>query len=259
MSPRKIHIRRLSHMRYGHADMQRIDTFLKDFGMTEVKRTSNPERIYYRGYGPDQYVYVAEKSVTPIFLGGCFLVESMLDLKYAATLPCARNSITELTDAPGRGHAVTLVDPDGIPVNLIYGQEERERDEAPIKVSYNTEQEKERVGDFLRFTEAPAKVHKLRHFGLCVSNFKKTYDFYTTLFNFTPSDVLYVDELNGKKDVAAFLHLDRGDEYVDHHCFFFSQIPDPAHVHHCSFEVHDMDTQFLGHQWLEKRHYQMSG
>jgi len=35
----------------------------------------------------------------------------------------------------------------------------------------------------------PAPVHKLGHFGLCVTDFAKTYEFYTTRFNFFPSDV----------------------------------------------------------------------
>jgi hypothetical protein len=28
-----------------------------------------------------------------------------------------------------------------------------------------------------------------------------------------------------------------------------------THVHHCSFEVHDFDTQKLGHQWLANKNY----
>jgi hypothetical protein len=28
-----------------------------------------------------------------------------------------------------------------------------------------------------------------------------------------------------------------------------------SHVHHCSFEVHDFDTQKLGHQWLAAKKY----
>ena len=27
---------------------------------------------------------------------------------------------------------------------------------------------------------------------------------------------------------------------------------EPSHIHHSSFEVHDMDTQLLGHDWLRK-------
>jgi hypothetical protein len=51
------------------------------------------------------------------------------------------------------------------------------------------------------------------------------------------------------------MHLDRGDTCTDHHSFFLSANPMSAHVHHCSFEVHDFDTQHLGHQWLAKQGY----
>jgi len=36
---------------------------------------------------------------------------------------------------------------------------------------------------------APAPIHKLGHFGMCVTDYSSAYDFYTTRFNFFPSDV----------------------------------------------------------------------
>ena len=47
--------------------------------------------------------------------------------------------------------------------------------------------------------------------------------------------------------MGFFGHIDRGDEYVDHHSFFMTK-NHVSHVHHASFEVHDFDTQLLGHQ-----------
>lgn len=35
----------------------------------------------------------------------------------------------------------------------------------------------------------PAPVHKLGHFGMCVTDFTRSLEFYTTHFNFKPSDV----------------------------------------------------------------------
>ena len=46
--------------------------------MQICKRTDN--QIWYRGYGPDQYVYYAQKGEKK-FLGGTFEVESMEDLQ----------------------------------------------------------------------------------------------------------------------------------------------------------------------------------
>lgn len=40
-----------------------------------------------------------------------------------------------------------------------------------------------------RLEKRPAPVHKLGHFGMCVTDFAKSYEFYTTYFNFYPSEV----------------------------------------------------------------------
>jgi len=93
---------------------------------------------------------------------------------------------------------------------------------------------------------------------LCVQKFEEQLAWYTKHFNLIPTDFLYVpspDSADTRKNVAMFAHVDRGADYVDHHTFFMSTNP-TSHVHHCSFEVHDFDTQQLGHQWLAKGGYQ---
>lgn len=80
-------------------------------------------------------------------------------------------------------------------------------------------------------------------------------EFYTKNFNIAPTDFLYVDKDGGeRKNVALFAHIDLGQDLVDHHTFFIST-NETTHVHHCSFEVHDFDTQNLGHQWLAQKGY----
>lgn len=87
---------------------------------------------------------------------------------------------------------------------------------------------------------------------MCVTNFAKTLNFWTDHFNLKPTDLLHNAE---GRDITTFMHLDRGQELVDHHCFFFFEGP-KMHVHHSSFEVFDFDTQVLGHDWLIKRGYE---
>lgn len=65
---------------------------------------------------------------------------------------------------------------------------------------------------------------------------------------------LYVENDGKQIEVSFFGHIDRGSSYVDHHTFFMSSNP-RSHVHHCSFEVHDMDTQALGNKWLMSKGY----
>jgi len=177
---------------------------------------------------------------------------------------------------------VTVADPEGFPVNLMYGQKLAERGPVPEILTTNYEFEKPRVARFQRFKPGPAAVHKVRyfhgpfaggckssprtnnlrmqlgHYGLCVQQYETQLKWYTSTFNLAPTDFLYInpDPTNPaiRKDVATFLHIDLGQDYTDHHTFFMSQNP-TAHVHHCSFEVHDFDAQNLGHEWLANKGY----
>lgn len=91
-----------------------------------------------------------------------------------------------------------------------------------------------------------------------MKDFDKQAQWYTSTFNLAPTDFLYIpDGAGGKRNVALFAHIDRGQDLVDHHTFFMSAaVPGgKSHVHHCSFEVHDFDTQQLGHAWLAQKGY----
>lgn len=114
---------------------------------------------------------------------------------------------------------------------------------------------------------------QLGHYGLCVTDFSKQLDWYTRNFNLVPTDFLFVPDAGaaprngasngaqkslpppGTRAVATFCHVDRGQTPVDHHSFFMTANATP-HVHHCSFEIHDVDTQYLGHTWLAQKGYE---
>jgi hypothetical protein len=55
---------------------------------------------------------------------------------------------------------------------------------------------------------------------MVVKNYQDTEKFYLGNFNFAISDKLY-DEEENNRTVAAFVQLDRGKEYMDHHSIFF--------------------------------------
>ncbi|KIM93342.1 hypothetical protein OIDMADRAFT_46287 [Oidiodendron maius Zn] len=251
-SGRQIKLVRIAHVYYAHKNIEKARRFLEDFGFQEIKRVG--KCTYYRGTGSEPFVYCARESDDNEFGGAAFVVESMEDLEYAArTLPNA-TKIQELSEAPGGGSCVTFLDPvDGFPFHLVYGQISSENVAVHSELKFNYPVEKHRAGNkFQRFQKAPSPVHKLGHFGMCVTNFSKTYEFYTTRFNFTPSDLVHN---KAGQNITTFLHLERGSELVDHHCFFFFEGPKP-HVHHSSFETHDFDTQVLGHDWLRHQGYE---
>ncbi|KAF4464554.1 23-dihydroxybiphenyl-12-dioxygenase [Fusarium albosuccineum] len=214
---RRIKLVRIAHVYYTHRNISAARSFLADFGFEIAHQSQN--ETYYRGTGAEPFVYCASEGTEDSFGGAAFVVESMDDLNYAAqSLPHA-TEVHEMKDVPEGGFQVTFKDPiDGFPFHLVYGQ-------TPI--------------DGLEKD-------------LSERDFNFAYEFYTSRFNFTASDLIYNDD---GKNITTFLHLDRDKELVDHHCFFFFEGP-VSHVHHSSFETHDFDTQLLGHDWLREKGYE---
>jgi hypothetical protein len=80
----------------------------------------------------------------------------------ATQLPTA-GKLEDLTGAPGGGYMVTLTDPEGFPMNLLFGQTPTTPGPYPEKLELNYETEKPRVRRFLRFQPGPAAVHKVSY------------------------------------------------------------------------------------------------
>lgn len=100
-------------------------------------------------------------------------------------------------------------------------------------------------------------VYKLGHYGFSTAHFDEDVAYYTSNFNFVPSDILYEVQQGHEVDVLTFMHLDRGQSYSDHHTLFLFRQPSDvgasnkqAQIHHSSFEVENFDSQLLGHSFL---------
>ena len=78
----------------------------------------------------------------------------------ASKLPTA-GKIKEMKDAPGGGYLLTLTDPEGFPINLMYNQTPAPEGQMPEVLETNYEVEKPRVAKFQRFKPGPAAVHKV--------------------------------------------------------------------------------------------------
>jgi hypothetical protein len=164
----------------------------------------------YHVQSPDSYRH---------FVGGGWVTQSHDDLELASQFEGA-SSIQQST-APGGGYFVDLKDPNGTNIRLVHGIEYRKTEEQqcelPKPVIFNSWVDKPRKGQFQRFETGPSKVHKLGHYGMTVdkSKFATTLGWYIDHFNFAPSDSLY--DVQSGMDMMTFLHLDKGEEFVDHH------------------------------------------
>lgn len=240
---------------YHHADLDKAKEFFLDFGMSIVEERN--DEIFFAGYGAEPFLYVARRSDGQSKFGGAaYEVESRKELERASKLPFA--TAIEKLDTPGGGELVTLTDPVGHKVLLVFGQTKKEVELPDLeKLTVNYEDEKPRKGRFQRFTRGPALVHRWGHYGVTypAGKYQEMFDWYTKYLALTPSDIVY----KGEKPITCFFHIDRGLEFTDHHAFFFKMAKpsDEPSVAHAAFEVHDFDVQQLGHQYLTQRGYEL--
>ncbi|KAJ5312161.1 hypothetical protein PENANT_c011G02826 [Penicillium antarcticum] len=259
-NPCKVQLSRISHVYFEHYDLEAFERFAKDFGFVEAERKE--KTVYFRGYGRDPYIYVASQSSTrgSRFMGAAFVAKDEENFNKAAKIPGA--TCKTLDDAPGGGAMITFARSNGTHFHIVHGQTERELKENDMPTAthdsqgpFNTPFEKPRKGQFQRYHDGPALVHKLGHYGYVCKEFETELEFYTSNFNFVHSDILNLPQFP-QVDVMTFMHLDLGEKYSDHHSFFLqraSPMVRETYVHHTSFEVADFDTQLMGHHYLAKK------
>lgn len=252
----RVRLLKTAFVEYYHEDLAAVKKFLLDFGLT-IALESPGKEIFFQGYGTEPYVYVARQAEGKSQFGGAaYVVDSRKELEKAQQQFGA--TAIRTIDAPGGGEMVTLTDPMGNAVHLVCGWEEREEQSMKFeKLTVNYEDQKPRKGRFQRFEAGPAPVHRWGHYGITYPEgmYATVYDWYTTTMALAPSDFVH---RNGEI-MTCFLHIDRGQEYTDHHAFFLKPAKpgQPTNVAHAAFEVHDFDIQQLGHNFLHAQGYKI--
>jgi hypothetical protein len=191
---------------YEHVDLARAEQFLLDFGLSVASRSDDGKEIFFKGYGRDPYIYVARQATgpKPTFGGAAYLVESREELEKATQIHGA-SAISPLS-GPGGGEQVTLKDPAGHLVHLVFGRQEKPVEEMNLKkLVVNYEHDKPRKGQFQRFEPGPAPVHRWGHYGVTYPDgaYQDMLDWYTSNLALTPSDIIYRDG----RAVQVFMHI----------------------------------------------------
>jgi catechol 2,3-dioxygenase-like lactoylglutathione lyase family enzyme len=250
----KMRIKSPHHVRFQVPDLDKTETFAQDFGLLTVERTE--QRLVMRTGGGDAFAYSAEKGDEAKFLGLAFEVEGKSDLESAISEHGA-SPIRELT-TPGGGLAVTLIDPNGFEIDLVYGIERVNPEEAYKHLEMNAPGQYSRDGRFEpKRNLGPAKLFRLGHVGLFIPSFAETLPFYKEVLGLIPSDIYHVPGMP-QAEIVGFVRLDRGEELVDHHVISLMQSQTgEAACHHISFEAQDFEAQFMTHRYLESKDYEL--
>ncbi len=239
-----LQIKDINHVIYRHPDLRVIERFLTDFGLVVIHRTE--QRLYFRGACSLPYVYIAEKAREASFGAIAFAVESLDDLLQATRLPGA--SIIQPLDGPGGGQCVALHDPSGRRIELVHGIETVGSLAQRAALTLNSAQHKQRFGHVQRPGKGAAQVLRLGHAAIGVKDMALNLAWYQHMLGMLPSDLI-VEEPDRDCPTAAFLRLNRGSTWTDHHTIALFQAQKDF-VHHVSFEVQDFDAQCLGHEWM---------
>ena len=238
------------YVRYQVPDLVRMEAFLHDFGMQTAQQSAT--QLFMRGSGSTPYVYEAVAGAEARFLGAGFRVAERADLERVAALE-GSGPIEAIVDAPGGGHRVRMRMADGFDIDAVHGAAEAAPLATRDAIALNTARTKPRTNQFVRIAQAIAPVSKLGHFVLHVHEHRAAVAWLHQRFGLIASDNMGPP---GDPEQAAgtFLRIDRGEQLVDHHCLLVLGTDKPG-VHHCSFEVEDVDAVMAGHDFLLQRGY----
>lgn len=248
MSP----VQDIAFVRYQVTDLDRMSSFLQDFGLHTACRT--PHALYSRAAGPTHHVHVAEAGPEDATIGYGLLARSAEAL---AEVAARVDKEVEANPEPGGGRRVRFTDPAGFVVDVIHGQAQH----APLPVrevlSFNGATGRRRFGQPVRLHPTPSSVMRLGHVALLVADFAKTLAFYRDVLGFTPSDTYWAGaEAN---TIAAFMHCSLGEQWTDHHTVALIAAQDGrSRFDHSAFEVLDLDDVVQGGEFLKLRGHRHS-
>lgn len=239
----------IAFVRYQVTDLDRLESFLLDFGLHRVERTS--QALYMRAAGSNHHVYVAELGARNATLGFGLRARSVQDL---VRLGQQQTRPMETVDEPGGGQRIRLTDPAGFVVDVIHGQVEHAPLPMRAPLAMNTATDRLRLGQTVRLKPAPSTVVRLGHIALIVPDFARSHAFYSEVLGLKASDTYWAGvETN---TIAAFMHCGLGERWTDHHTIALISAQDgQARFDHSAFEVLDLDDVMQGGEYLKRRGY----
>ncbi|MBJ3816885.1 2,4,5-trihydroxytoluene oxygenase [Shimwellia pseudoproteus] len=240
----------LAYVVFQVTDLAPMADFMADFGLQPVESLA-ADTLLLRGTGDNPVIHISRLGRDNRFLGLGLNVASAGDLHFLARQPGA--SAIEPNPLPGGGQQVRLRTPDGVEITALYGVQPA----APVAVRdshlFNNASEKPRVNASIRARAEIAPVIGLGHCVLRVSDCPESAAWFSHTFGMAVSDYISTPEM---RPIGAFMRFDRGETLVDHHALLINESRKTG-LHHCGFEVQDLDAVYVGHEHLVSKGYRL--
>ena len=245
-----IAVKDIAYVRFTAPDLDAMERFLTDFGLHTHVRT--PERLYMRCSGPQPFVHVTEQGSNLLSQGIGFWAQSLADLQ---SLAAETGSAVVDNDEPGGGQRVTLKDPNGLRVDVLFGQQPLPSLPVRPTLHMNPAGVRLRQNQTVRHAAGPSTVARLGHIVLRVASFRASHDWYASLLGLRIADSFYAGHPDNR--IFAFLRCGLGQTLTDHHTVALAEVPPmvPPGIDHSAFEVLDVDDLLIGNRHLQEKGY----
>lgn len=277
------------HVRFAAPNLDLMEKFCLDFGMTTVSKSDTT--LFMRGHGDDAALHITHQAEEAGFIGFGLEAASEKDLEAFAN---AKNLPVETYAEPGGGKVVRLQSPEGYQLDVVAGAEKvspshstlpavpsnfaNERDSTYSghkRVGYvkRVLQDSGPRGEFTQFHPNDPAAHeepansvrsshamRLGHVVIGCQNFRESEKWWKKHFGLVTSD-----EIHAVGDpaavIGAFMRFDRGEDYTDHHSIFLIGNDGSGPIgngrgrqfFHAAFEVANLDDLFAGNTHLKQK------
>jgi catechol 2,3-dioxygenase-like lactoylglutathione lyase family enzyme len=239
-----IRVADIASVRYSAPDLDLMEAFLADFGLSRVARTD--QELHVRGCGTDPFVHVTQRGDAR-GVGFALKASTSEDL-YTLARHCEVPVVPRA--APGGGLCVTVTDPDGNRIEIIHGAQALSPSMARAPYAMNVGERRSRPNSSVRTAAAPCHVLRLGHVALFTARFAEMYAFYQDVLGLRDSDSFYAGHVDNK--IMSFMHCGLGKTLVDHHTVALIGNGRTG-FDHSAFETLDLDDLMAGNRYLESR------
>lgn len=237
----------IEYVIFRHPDLSAVRQFIIDYGLLDVAQQG--ESLYLRSYGDAPFSYVTTLGEAA-FVGMGFRVASQ-----EAMVQLAARFGADVEDCPhpGGGKYFHTIDPDGRRLEFVFGAQRLQPlpcGGAPI--AWNDAHGKNRLGRYQRPVYGPSHVQRLGHLAVFSPAPQHLIEWYDKNLGMKPSELIH--DGNETNVLAAFMHLDKGLEWTDHHTLAIIGAQ-AAGLDHASFECRDFDDVGMGHMLMLDKGY----
>ncbi|MGW0410295.1 VOC family protein [Streptomyces collinus] len=242
----------LAWLEFEKPDLDRAETFARDFGFAIAARTE--EALWLRGTFAGPPCMVIRRGRASRFIGPAFRAAERTDL---VRLAAATGHAVRDIDVPGGAKSVSLLDPSGLPVRVVHCGEQLPAlpEQEPLLLNFGTDHR--RTNTTQRPPREPSRIQRLGHVVLETRSFLRTLDWYLDTLGLIVSDFLFLDGQRRRGPTMAFIRCDQGSLPVDHHTLALHLGPGTGYVH-SAYQVTDLDSIAAGGEYLAERGYQRS-